>query len=120
MGQALAQMPQAMHLVVAAPSFSTTRPKGQASAHLPQPGAQLLVDHVHAGLGILGDGTGGAGLGAQTALGADHGLCSALALDDLDAGLGDVIDLVESLGASLNTLQAGHALGALLDRKLLL
>ena len=81
--------------------------------------ALLLVDHVHAGLGILGDGTVGASLGAQTALGADHGLGSALALHDLDAGLGDIILLVESLGASLDALQAGHALGALLDGKLL-
>ena len=81
--------------------------------------AELLVDHVHAGLGVLGDGAVGAGLGTQTALGADLGLGSALALHDLDAGLGDVILLVESLGASLNTLQAGHALGALLDGQLL-
>ena len=83
-------------------------------------GAQLLVDHVHAGLGILGDGTGLADLHALAALDADHGLRAAvLALDDLDAGLGDIIDLVECLGAGLYTLQTGHALGALLDRQLL-
>ena len=82
-------------------------------------GAELLVDHVDTGLGILGDGTGLAGLGAQTALGADLGLGSALTLHDLDAGLGDIVNLVESLGTSLNALQAGHALGALLDRQLL-
>ena len=81
--------------------------------------AKLLVDHVDTGLGVLGDGTGLTGLGTQTALGADLGLGSALALHDLDAGLGDVVDLVESLGASLDTLQAGHALGTLLDGKLL-
>ena len=82
-------------------------------------GAQLLADHVNAGLGILGDGTVGAGLGAQTALGADLGLGGALALHDLDAGLGDIVLLVECLRASLDTLQAGHALGALLDGQLL-
>ena len=93
--------------------------EGAGLGALAAAGAQLLADHVHAGLGILGDGTVGAGLGAQTALGADLGLGSALALHDLDAGLGDIIDLVESLGASLDTLQAGHALGALLERQLL-
>ena len=35
MGQALAQMPQAMHLLVAAPP-STMMWKGQASRHAPQ------------------------------------------------------------------------------------
>ena len=93
--------------------------EGAGLGALAAAGAELLVDHVDAGLGILGDGTGLAGLGAQTALGADQGLGSALALHDLDAGLGDIIDLVESLGASLDALQAGHALGALLNGKLL-
>ena len=82
-------------------------------------GAELLVDHVHTGLGVLGDGTGLTGLGAQTALGADHGLGSGLGLVDLDAGLGDFVDLVDCLGASLDTLQAGHTLGTLLDGQLL-
>ena len=93
--------------------------EGAGLGALAAAGAELLVDHVHAGLGILGDGTIGAGLGAQTALGADLGLGSALALHDLDAGLGDIVLLVESLGASLDALQAGHALGALFDGQLL-
>ena len=38
MGQALAQMPQAMHLLgVAAPGAMTITCMGQASTHLPQP-----------------------------------------------------------------------------------
>ena len=93
--------------------------EGAGLGALAAAGAQLLADHVNAGLGILGDGTVGAGLGAQTALGADLGLGSALALHDLDAGLGDIVLLVECFGASLDTLQAGHALGALLDGQLL-
>ncbi len=93
--------------------------EGAGLGALAAAGAELLADHVNAGLGVLGDGTVGASLGAQTALGADLGLGSALALHDLDAGLGDIILLVESLGASLDALQAGHALGALLDGQLL-
>ena len=93
--------------------------EGAGLGALAAAGAELLDDLVNAGLGVLGDGTVGAGLGAQTALGADLRLGSALALHDLDAGLGDIILLVESLGASLDALQAGHALGAFLDRQLL-
>lgn len=93
--------------------------EGACLGALAAAGAELLADHVNAGLGVLGDGTVGASLGAQTALGADLGLGSALALHDLDAGLGDIILLVESLGTSLDALQAGHALGAFLDRQLL-
>jgi len=36
MGQTLAQMPQAMHLVVGAPAGATITFMGQTSAHLPQ------------------------------------------------------------------------------------
>ena len=93
--------------------------EGAGLGALAAAGAELLADHVNAGLGVLGDGTVGAGLGTQTALGADLGLGSALALHDLDAGLGDVVLLVECLRAGLDTLQASHALGALLDGQLL-
>ena len=93
--------------------------EGAGGGALAAVGAELLVDHVDAGLGVLGDGTGLTSLGAQTALGADQGLCGTLALHDLDAGLGHIVDLVESLGASLDALQAGHALGTLLNRQLL-
>ena len=81
--------------------------------------ALLLVDHVNAGLGVLGDGLVFTDLHALAALDADIGLGGAvLAGDDLDAGLGDVIDLIERFGAGLNTLQAGHAFGTLLDSQL--
>ena len=45
--------------------------EGACLGALAAAGAELLADHVNAGLGVLGDGTVGAGLGAQTALGAD-------------------------------------------------
>lgn len=70
MGQALAQMPQAMHLEVVAAG----RRRGDHHAegtylHALAAGCtQLLIDHVHAGLGILGNGTGLAGLGTFAAL----------------------------------------------------
>ena len=89
--------------------------EGAGLGALSAAGAELLADHVNAGLGVLGDGTVGAGLGAQTALGADLGLGNALALHDLDAGLGDIILLVESGGAGIHTGQAGHALNAFID-----
>ena len=77
--------------------------------------AQLLVDHVDAGLGILGDSAGLADLHALAALDADIGLGSTvLAGDDLDAGLGHIIDLIESFGAGPDTLQTGHTFHILL------
>ena len=82
--------------------------------------AQLLVDHVHAGLGVLGDGAGFADLGALTALDADVGLGFAvLAFDDLDAAQGDIIGLIECFGAGLNTLQASHTSFIFLNSELL-
>ena len=77
---------------------------------------QLLVDHVHAGLGILGDGAMLAGAHALAALDADIGLCFAvLAGNDLDAGIDGIGFLIERFGASLSALQASHAFGILLN-----
>ena len=78
----------------------------------------LLVDHVNAGLGILGDSLMLTGLHALAALDADHGLGSVALSGDLDAGQIGVKLLVECLGASLNTLQAGHTFGILLNSQL--
>jgi len=79
-----------------------------AAAH-----AQLLVDHVDA-LGVLGDGAGGAGLGAFAALHAHHGLRLALYLFDLDTGLVRVEHFIKRHGARLDALQAGHTFHILL------
>ena len=79
----------------------------------------LLVDHVNAGLGILGDGFVLAGTHALSALDADVGLGSAVLVHDLDAAQGDVIDLVEGPGTGLDALQASHAFCALLNSELL-
>ena len=48
--------------------------------------AVLLVDHVHTGLGILGDGIMLTDLGAFTALDAGHGLCTSSLCNNLNAG----------------------------------
>ena len=73
--------------------------------------AQLLVDHVNAGLGVLGDGAMLTGLHALAALDADHGLGFAvLAGNHLNAAQIRMELFVECVGASTNTLQASHAL----------
>ena len=43
MGQALTQMPQAMHLEAGLPSFRTITFMGQASTHLPQETHSFLL-----------------------------------------------------------------------------
>ena len=80
----------------------------------------LLVDHVNAGLGVLGNGLMLTGLHALTALDADIGLSAAiLASHDLDAGIVGVKFLVKSFGTSLYTLQASHTLYIFLNSELL-
>ena len=82
--------------------------------------AQLLVDHEHAGLGVLGNSAMLAGTHALAALDANIGLCATLlAGNDLDAGIVGMEFLVERLRAGLDTLQASHAFYILLDNKLL-
>ena len=82
-------------------------------------GAELLVDHVNTGLGILSDCTSLTDLSALTTLNADHGLCLTLLVNDLDAGQILMELLIESGGTCVNTLQACHALAALFNTKLL-
>ena len=81
--------------------------------------AQLLVDHVDAGLGVLSDGTVLTGSHALAALDAGIGLCAGTLCNDLDAGQIRIEFLVESSGASLNTLQASHTFSILIDNELL-
>ena len=81
--------------------------------------AQLLVDHVDAGLGILSDRTVLTGSHALAALNAGIGLCTGTLCNDLDAGQIRIEFLVESGGASLNTLQASHTFSILIDNELL-
>jgi hypothetical protein len=72
--------------------------------------AQLLVDHVDAGLGILSDGASLANLGALAALDTGHGLgIASLVGANLDGAEGHIEFLIECLGTSLNALQASHA-----------
>ena len=81
--------------------------------------ALLLVDHVNAGLGVLGDGLVFTDLHALATLDADVGLGNAGLVHNLDAAEGHIIYLIKSLGTSLDALQAGHALLALFNRQLL-
>ena len=81
--------------------------------------ALLLVDHVNAGLGVLGDGLVFTDLHALTALDAHIGLGSTALIHDPDAAEGDIIYLIKSLGTGLDTLQASHAFCALFNSELL-
>ena len=81
--------------------------------------ALLLVDHVHAGLGILSNRLMLTDLSALTALDADHGLCAGTLRNDLDAGQILLELLVESGRAGTDALQAGHAFDILFNSKLL-
>ena len=81
--------------------------------------AQLLIDHVHTGLGVLGNCAMLADLHALAALDADIGLCTGTLSDDLDAGKIRIKLLVESLGASFHALQASHTLSGFIDSELL-
>ena len=81
--------------------------------------ALLLVDHVHAGLGVLGDGLVLAGAHALAALDANVGLGSIALSNDLDAGQVGIKFLIESLGAGLDALQAGHTFSGFINSELL-
>ena len=81
--------------------------------------ALLLVDHVDAGLGVLGDSFMLTNLHALAALNAGHGLGTVALGNDLDAGIIGVEFLVEGFGAGLNALQASHTFGIFLNNELL-
>ena len=80
---------------------------------------QFLIDHVNAGLGVLGDGFMLAYAHALAALDAGVGLCAGTLCNDLDAGQIRIKFLVESGGASLDALQASHTFSILIDNELL-
>ena len=81
-------------------------------------GAELLVDHVDTGLGILGNCTSFTDLCALAALNAGHGLCTVALRNNTNAGQVLVKFFVKSVGASTDTLQASHALYILFNSKL--
>ena len=114
MGQALTQMPQAMHLEAGFSSFRTMTFMGQAATN-----AQLLVDHVNAGLGVLGDGAVLTDLGALAALDASLRLGTGALGNDLDAAEILMELLIECVRAGTDTLEACHAFGIFLDSELL-
>ena len=81
--------------------------------------AQLLVDHVDAGLGVLGDSAMFADLSALTALNAGHRLCASALCGDLDAGIVGMEFLIERIGASPDALQTCHTFCAFFNHELL-
>ena len=108
-GQALTQMPQAMHFEAAgAPATCSITPNGQASTHLP-----------HAGLRILGDRTVLTGRSTLAALDAGHRADLAVALNDLQAGLVLMELFIKCGRAGADALQTCHARNILLDEKFL-
>ena len=82
--------------------------EGSGSLALAAADAELLVDHIDAGLRILRDGTLFASLGALAALDAGHGANLTGTLNDLDTGLIRMELLMEGDGTSTHALQAGH------------
>ena len=79
----------------------------------------LLVDHVNAGLGILSDCLMLTGTHSLAALDANIRLCGTVLIHNLDAGQGDIVYLIKSLGTGLDALQASHAFCALYNSELL-
>ena len=79
----------------------------------------LLVDHVHAGLGILSDSLMLTDLSALTALNADHRLGASALSDDLDAGQVRMELFIECIRAGLDTLQTSHTLCTFFNNELL-
>ena len=78
-------------------------------------GAELFVNHVNAGFGVLGDGVVGTGAGALAALYAGLDLRLAVVVHDADAALVLVKHLVEGFGTRSHTGQTRHTGYALLD-----
>ena len=81
--------------------------------------ALLLVDHVHTGLGILGNCLMLTGLHALATLDANIGLGAVTLGNDLDAGIVLMKFLVEGLGTSTDALQASHTGNVFLNREFL-
>ena len=81
--------------------------------------ALLLVDHVHAGLGVLGDGFVLTGTHTLAALNAGIGLGAGTLGHDADTTLLLVKFLIERLGTGGDALQTCHALHIFLSSELL-
>jgi hypothetical protein len=80
--------------------------------------AQLLVDHINTGLGILCNGTMLTHTHALATLDAGIRLSAVALGDNLNAGIVGMELLIKSLGASANTFQASHTFQILLNSKL--
>ena len=81
--------------------------------------ALLLVDHVHTGLGILGNGLMLTGTHALAALDAHYRLCAGTLGNHVNAAQIFIEFLIECGGASPDTFQTSHTFNALFRHKLL-
>ena len=99
-------------------STFTMHAEGTGFLALAAADAELLVDHVHARLGVLGDRTMLAGRRALAALHAGHrtDLAAPLRSTICTQDFGRMEFLVKRLGAGTHALQAGHALRSLSSR----
>ena len=77
----------------------------------------LLIDHINAGLGILGNRLMLTSLHALATLDANHRLCTGALGNDLQCAQIGMEFLIECVGASVNTSQAGHTLYIFLCNK---
>ena len=77
-------------------------------------GTQLLIDHVHTGLGVLCNCTGLANLSAFAALDAGHRLGTAALCHHLNGTQVRIKGLIECSRASADTFQTSHTLGCLI------
>ena len=93
--------------------------KGAGLDALAAANALFLIDHVNAGLGVLGDGFMFAGAHALAALDAVIHLGFAVLFHDLDAAQARIGYLIKCFGASHNAAKACHAAIVLADIQLL-
>ena len=82
-------------------------------------GAELFVNHVNTGLGVLGDGTELTGSGTLATLEAGHGFRLTIFIYDSDTGQVLMKLLIESGGASVHARQTSHTLATFFYSKLL-
>ena len=81
--------------------------------------AELLVDHVNTGLGILSDCIVLTDLCALAALNTGHRLCACALSNNFDAGQILMELLIESVGTCTDALKACHAFCTLFNSQLL-
>jgi hypothetical protein len=91
--------------------------EGTSLCALTAGGAQLLINHINTGLGILSDRTVLTSLHAFATLDTCHRLCAALPLNYANTRQIGIKGLMESIGTCANALKARHTLNILFNSK---